>query len=125
MENVRYLAHASSQVINTETTKEYLSALLFCGPGGGLKGKPETVFLERRPSELYYGGQTYTERAEEIHESKPKDGTVTLVTREFKEDEDHAKVFWPAGTEWGSAVPRQATAEEVSMICGFALKRWF
>lgn len=125
LENIRYKEWSARDRISDGTTKEFYSALLHCGPGGGLKEDPQSVFLEKLHSEFYHGGQTYTEKAEEIHESKPKDGTVTIVTRRFKPDEDHARVFWPVGTAWGSAIPRDAMPSEVRAITQFSLQRWF
>jgi len=96
-----------------------------CGPGGGLCGMPTDVLLHPAYEELYIEGQSYTQNAQEIHASRPADGTVTILTRTFREDTEHAAVYWPAGTEWGSAEPRPATPEEVAAITGNALSRWF
>jgi hypothetical protein len=124
LENIRY--KETTGTANTELdTERFYSSLLHCGPGGGLKEDPQLVYLKQLPSEIYHEGESYTEKAEEIHESKPWDGTVTVVSRRFKPDEDHARVFWPVGTAWGSAIPRDATVEEVYVITQFALQRWF
>lgn len=125
LENIRYKEHDPQNCLNSTKVKEYMAAVLHCGPGGGLTEKGKPVYLEAMPSEFYGEGATYTEKAEEIHESRPKDGTVTLVTRQFKPDEDHARVFWRTGTEWGSAIPREATPDEIKVITQFALQRWF
>lgn len=105
----------------------YNRRLILCGTGGGLcDTSPECeVGLLRFPEEVYYEGCEYTQKAEEIHISAPADGTVTVVEREFLDDADHAFVYWPAGTEWGTAEPRTATAGEVQAIAENALKSWF
>lgn len=99
--------------------------LLQCGPGGCLKGEPDVVRLGPLREKTYGEGKSYREQAEQIHSTRALRGTVTIVRREFKADRDHAHVFWPVGTEWGSAEPRPATAEEVAAITGYALARWF
>src|SRR5438128_2625892 len=53
--------------------EKYLGAVLKCGPGGALTQDGDVVLLEKQPPAFYGEGQTYTEKAEEIHESKPKD----------------------------------------------------
>lgn len=86
---------------------------LRCGPGGGLCGAPTRALLRRCPRELYAEGQIYRQTADEIHESRPTTGTVTVVHRTFRADTEHASVFVPAGQKWGTAEPRPATREEV------------
>lgn len=101
------------------------SATILCGEGGCMMSKPQRIRLAGCQMEHYAEGETYTEKAEEIHESFPTNGTVTLVTRFFKQDRDHAKVFWPVGHVWGSAEPRPATPVEIQRITAYALERWF
>lgn len=106
----------------------YHFAKIKCGVGGGIaKGELEaergTKCLFRCVAQIHHQGQCYEQEAEEIHESQPEDGTVTLVTRIFKKDPDHAYVFWKEG-EWVSAEPRRATKEEVLSFTAAALK-WF
>ncbi len=70
--------------------------------------------------ETYGPGDTYSQLANEIHRTDADDGTVTLMLRQ--EDENgQADVYWPAGTEWGTAKPRAATPEEVSATVTKAL----
>lgn len=68
-------------------------------------------------------GWTYHQIASEVHLSDPIDGTVTFNERQ-RVGEDVARVFWPVGTQWVSAEPRTATAEEVDFITKFALSKW-
>lgn len=103
---------------------DYYRQTIKCGVGGGLVDRPETVRLMMLHPDEYKEGDSYQEEAEEIHFSVPSDGTVTIVKREFLEDVDHAYVFWRTG-EWGSAEPREATREEVTMTCSYALNTWF
>lgn len=103
----------------------YQFSVLQCGAGGCIKTFPTPINLSRSRMEQYGEGQSYEQRHDEIHESVPANGTVTIVTRTFREDTEHARVFWPAGTDWVSAEPRTATRDEVAGITGAALARWF
>lgn len=94
---------------------------ILCGPGGGLCGEKETVFMVPGPEESYGPGESYRQTANEVHISLPEDGTITVVTRRFLSDAEHASVFWPRGEEWVSAEPRDATPEEVASVTGRAL----
>lgn len=97
---------------------------IFCGEGGGLEGDPQTVELIMRAPESYLPGDSYEQTAAEIHVSRPQRGTVTIVERSFGSDVDHAYVYWPAGTKWGSAEPRPAHQHEISAILYQALSSW-
>jgi hypothetical protein len=103
----------------------YQHAKIKCGEGGGLIGKTDEVLLRTMPEYIYHTGGYYTQLAEDLHESIPLNGTVTLVKRIFvKKDRDHANVYWKSG-DWGTAEPRPATAEEVKAICNYSLEKWF
>jgi len=94
------------------------------GEGGGLeKSAVETCFLSPEWEEDYGPGDTYSQRADEIHETKFTDGSVTLNERIG--DTEHARVFWPYGTDWVDAMPRKATQREVSAAVLHALRRGF
>ena len=94
------------------------------GEGGGLeKSATEHCMLERQPTEHYHAGEAYYQRADEIHETYFADGAVTLNERIG--DTEHARVFWPYGTDWVDALPRPATREEVFFAVNSSLERWF
>lgn len=99
----------------------YHRQTIFCGAGGGLEGDPEDVELLQFSPETYLPGESYQQRSDEIHVSRPQTGTVTIVERSFGSDVDRAYVYWPAGSEWGSAEPRPAADYEVISILGEAL----
>lgn len=99
--------------------------LIKCGVGGCMVGSPTVEALAIASREVFIAGETYRQSAKEIHQSLPEDGTVTIVRRQFLDDEDHAYVFFPHSEKWVSAEPREATAEEVSNICQNALSTWF
>lgn len=94
-------------------------AKIQCGPGGGFC---ENVNFEERCLVTYIpqriaAGYRYTQKAIDVHETNAVAGTVTIVTRKFKEDTEHARVFFPLGTDWVSAEPRRATpAERASFV---------
>lgn len=94
-----------------------------CGEGGGLIGEPVPVVLKELPTETYEEGQSYRQAAEEIHRSAPDDGTITIITREFRDDTEHAYVYFR--DEWGTAEPRPATRQEIARITRNALRAWF
>lgn len=98
---------------------------LVCGPGGGPVGEPVEVALLRGTTSTWKEGDVYSEQWDWLHESVPEDGTVTLVTRKFRRDTEHANVCWPIGEEWVSAEPRPATPREVEAAIDRSLERWF
>lgn len=104
--------------------EQYVYQTIQCGPGGCAKSEPAPILLTRSTPETYEPGNWYGQKATEIHKSLPDDGSVSLIERTFKEDTEHARVFWKAGMEWISAEPRKATPEEVHAITQNALK-WF
>lgn len=109
---------------NAGETTHHMQKIL-CGPGGGLVDEPYNVRLEVRTEREYLGGTSYMQRATDLHETIPEQGTVTTVTRNFLPDTEHAYVCWPLGTEWGTAEPRPATREEIRTAAAYALERWF
>lgn len=102
----------------------HLGCVIQCGENAQLKNEPEPCHLKEVSKEILFGGQTYHQKADEIHLSQPADGTVTLIERTFKADTEHAWSFWSKGAEWTSAAPRPATKEEVKWITSKALSIW-
>lgn len=107
----------------TDATRAFKKQVIRCGPGGCAVGEPELVHLYRNDLEVYRACQSYQQTANEIHESFPVPGTVTVIERAFNGDTEHANVYFD-GETWGSAEPRPATSEEVASIVGLALRRW-
>jgi hypothetical protein len=118
-------------VYNTRLAREEASPYRFyeqkilCGEGGGLREEPKEVGLKLMSYETYREGQSYEQESDEIHISIPVDGSVTIIERTFKEDRDHASVFWNVGERFVSAEPREARKYEVEAITGYALKTFF
>jgi hypothetical protein len=111
--------------IEDETAQLYQGARIRCGVGGGLvdDGPAELHGLREEADGLYLPGDTYSMEAPELHESLPSAGAVTVISRTFKGDRDHARVFWATG-DWVTAEPRKATPAEVLAFTKLALSRW-
>lgn len=99
---------------------EYMT--IMCGECGGAKSGSTPIRLRAFPTEHYTTGDIYRQKASEIHVSEYDDGTVTLNDRTG--DTEHARVFWPAGSEWVDAKPRPATDMEVATATMLALEKW-
>jgi len=94
---------------------------IICGPGGCAAGDPVEVSLYDQRTIRIEAGEAYALRRDELHESVPEDGTVTVIRRKFYEDTEHAYVYYLVGTKWVSAEPRKATREEVQAMAETAL----
>lgn len=103
--------------------ENYVRQAITCGPGGGVCGGPEPVYLEEGPGEVYAAGESYRQEANEIHRSQPLRGTVTLLDRTVRGDGETAYVFWRAGSSWVSAEPRPAARWEVDAFLD-AAREW-
>lgn len=116
----RYIEHPTNG-------EPFRRSTIRCGHGGGIvraecaPEAPEGVYLLRQALEIYHVGESYSQNADEIHESLPADGTVTLVERRFKADTEHARVYYQT-PEWVSAEPRKAEFGEVRSAVNVALK---
>lgn len=127
----------AGEVINTRYRKNlipspsigdgepYREQEILCGEGGHETETTRAVTLHAERAETIVECGIYSQAAFEIHRSQPADGTVTIIEREFLDDDDHAFVYIPVGAEWVSAEPRTATDEEVKAICEHALQAWF
>lgn len=98
-----------------------------CGINGGMvEQDPDSTWLMRGKPEVIIGGQWYAQQAFEIHDTIPKDGTVTIIKRVIMPDPDHALVYVPVGDTFvscGGAVT--ASGADVINICDKALRLWF
>lgn len=99
-------------------------ATIKCGEGAFTVTEPKTIWLAHK-FEVIHQGERYTQHKDEIHESLPCDGTVTLVHRKFHPDREHARVFWQGDGGFVSAEPRTATYAEVKAITSHSLATWF
>lgn len=94
-------------------------------PGEGLQVLDERhVRLRRIGFERVRAGSWYYQEPDEIHASRPLDGSVTLIQRQ-RTGPDQALTFYRPGEGWVSAEPRPATDAEVVHACTRAVRRWF
>jgi len=128
---VDHIVHATPTSVATETESQiceigtWMRSIVQCGPGGCLLENPEQVYLELLPAEIYREGESYFQKYDEIHQSYPADGTVTIVRRMDYKEPRAAAVYWPAGTEWVSSEPVMATPAKIRDIAQNALSLWF
>lgn len=78
------------------------------------------VLLDENFAEFYEAGDSYAQVAHEVHRTDAYNGTITLMLRQ-EYTNGQADVYWPVGTEWGTAKPRKATAQEVYQVLQRAL----
>lgn len=95
-----------------------------CGKDACTLSEPEGIQLVQLDMETFHEGDCYRQRKDEIHESLPQPGTVTLVQRTFDGDTEHARVFWREGN-FVSAEPAPASRDEINFGTQYALHRWF
>jgi hypothetical protein len=116
LRNQRYIEHPKGVEFMHQTIK----------PGYGYYAKSEAtvIRLSALAPEMYVPGEVYAQEPAEIHETDADDGTVTFM-RKMPTTDESARIFWPVGTEWGSAEPRVATLEEVTEITRRSLEKWF
>lgn len=91
---------------------KYHTKLFITGYEGRPVDEQKDVWLTPLSPETFVPGTFYIQSAHEIHETDAVDGTVTILERQ-DDAEGHANIYWPAGTEWGTAVPRPATDAEI------------
>lgn len=116
LHNVLFEEHPSGEPFLYQTMK--------AGYGCHAIHEPREITLRRSSVTKYKPGECYSQEPQEIHWTVPRSGTVTIMRKSPTKDSELARVFWNAGTEWGSAEPRTATNSEVAQIVGYALSRW-
>lgn len=109
----------------TPSAEEFNTTTIKCGEGACTLTDTIQVMLRRKPLEVYREGEEYRQHKNEIHESFPVDGTVTIVTRKFTANRDAARVFWKGTGAFISAEPRGATSVEIERITERSLNLWF
>jgi hypothetical protein len=128
--NTRYRVHpclhTEDDIERQKLRSPFVKARITCGTGGvndvaTMKAQGARVWLTPTEPETYEAGGTYRQEAHEVHHTSYEDGTVTLVSREFLPDTEHANVYFRADGSWVSAEPRDATPDEVSAIVERAL----
>lgn len=108
----------------TEPWKLYDMCHIVTGEGGGPASSPETVMVRPTTNFVYLAGMSYEQRADVLHETIYREGTVTVNDRSAPTAAHTARVMWPHGTEWVDAKPRPALDCEVMDVCSGALANW-
>ncbi|MNU33630.1 hypothetical protein D3C71_221930 [compost metagenome] len=114
-ENVRNLTEAGWQA--------FMARNIIPGQGLSVVGEDTPVWIRRLGLERVRAGAWYFQEPQEVHESRPAPGTVTLIQRQ-RVGEDVARTFYPRGAQWVSGEPRAATNAEVVHACEGAIGRW-
>lgn len=109
--------------MQNDGNKTHNYAILKTGIGGMLSNDIKTCSLYPDIPEIYLPGDTYSQKANEIHETKFLDGSVTINERIG--DTEHARVFWNYPSNWVDAIPRTATLHERDVIISHSLEKWF
>lgn len=120
--NIRY--QCLEREIDSRLDLPYMRWRIQTGEGGGPREAASACFLRKSAVESLKRGMTYSQRADEVHESRYVDGCVTINDRRRLPDGEHAYVFWPAGGHWVDAEPRAATFTEIRRTLGLALEGW-
>jgi hypothetical protein len=82
--------------------------------------RTDTVRLSATPTTYTAGGQ-YSQLAHELHDTRPRPGTVTIFRMAFKEVRE-LTVCSRAGAPWVAGQSRRATPREVKRITATALE---
>ncbi len=121
----RYLETAKLPNPSYAEKQTFRTCEIQCGENACVTTESAEIELTECPIEIVPEGGSYFQKAEEIHLSCPEDGTVTLIERTFKEDTEHARVFWRGVGGWVDAKPRPATELEIKDVTLRALATWF
>ncbi len=103
----------------------YKGVMIQCGENACVK---ESLPIVRLASYAfnYKAGESYSLHKDAIHRSEPEDGTVTIISRVFNKDTEHAKVYFRPGiSEFIDAKPCKATPAQIKDICNESLRRYF
>jgi hypothetical protein len=120
------LVNRRYSIVESSPTPTHMCHHIVTGEGGYPATEPIQVELIEESAHLYEAGEFYEQSPTDVHKSDPEDGTVTLMARPqgLPGVAERARVFWPIGSTWGTAEPRQATDDEVRDITQNALRRW-
>lgn len=108
-------------VVTGEPTHD--GQLVQCGQGGGALEPIDPVNLVVVSGRGYGPGDSYGHASDHLHDTLFEDGTVTLITRHFNKDTEHAHVYYPIGTTWVNAEPKVAHPDVVKQVCRRALEK--
>lgn len=96
--------------------------------GGQLSERPVVpCLIKPQPVEVYSLGDSYSQTHREMHLTKYHQGTVTLITRSEREDDDIANIAWYGGADEQPPFVNPYPAEPVLVqrVIGDALDAWW
>lgn len=96
--------------------------------GGLLSERPVLPCrITPHPVEVYSMGESYSQTHREMHLTKYLPGTVTLITRSEREQEDIARIAWygQADEQPPFVNPYPATNDIAAAVIGDCLKAWW
>lgn len=79
------------------------------------------VKLAKLQSETYWPGQTYSQKADEIHMTYADYGTITIMERDQGDPDAKVHVYFPKDHEWTNGKPRKLEAWEIKPVAEYAL----
>lgn len=94
---------------------------IVCGPEGCALSADEPCFLWAATSQEYVAGQSYSQKADDIHTTKPSDGAISIISRKLVHADGSATIYTPADKEWSNAEARKATSDEIHQGTQLAL----
>lgn len=100
----------------------YWRQRLVCGYNSETVGHPVRVDLIPQALEYYQPGESYSQKATEIHSTMATPGTITLMQRTFDGEDQEADVFYRTRA-FVSAKPRKATEDEIILFTESAKAR--
>lgn len=115
----------NNRYVLSDRGDKYNHVRILCGPGTtktNMTSDVDSAHLVMRPPEFYFPGHIYRQDANEIHETKFEDGTITINQRILRVEDNKANVYWEYGP-WVSAEPRAATDPEIEQTLVFAKRR--
>jgi hypothetical protein len=124
MLNQRFVRAHSTRDHGGQAAESWLVKTIDCGVGQcNMGGLERPAWLVPGSLERYGVGQDYQQTADEIHDSRPTKGCVTIVRRTKTPGFNQADVYWRDGP-FVNAEPTPATEDQVRAACAVALENW-
>lgn len=123
-----YMEHKEQEMRAAGYTNGHTTDIIPGIRGGQLSERPvRPCSIKPQPVEVYSLGDSYSQTHREMHLTRYAQGTVTLIERFGREDEDIARVAWygEAGDQPPFVNPYQATFDTAEMVIADALAAWW
>ncbi len=126
--NVEYEDNENLWNFEFSNPHELYTQLILTGENAHGVQPIETCRLAVKSERVFYPGQSYRQFMTIPHQTFFEDGTVTVIERSDRTEQNHAYTYWDRSlgkNGWVSAAPRKATKDEIIDITQNALHRWF